>query len=143
MPPGSAYPDFSYVSFCTFCQSSRCLSSCVFGPYASVSCRRRVIRALPEPPLPVPVICGNSFYALKEEPLYDFPLNLGFDDPAPRPTRRFCISAIGIESPRAANLPLTQTCQSSEPEPVLESKPDDIISKPLNIQGLPLPSLCP
>ena len=129
MPPGSAYPDFSYDSFCTFCQSSRCLSSCVFAPSASVSRRRRVIRALPVPPLPVPVTCGNSFSALKEEPLYEFPLNLGLDDPVPRHMRRFCISAIGIESPKAVNLSLTRTCQSPEPESVPESKPDDITSK--------------
>ena len=127
MPPGSAQPDFFYNSFCTSCQSSRCPSSCVF---ASVSVpRRRVIHALPEPPMPVPVACGNSFSALKEEPLHDFPLNLGFDDPAPRPMHRFCIAAIGIESPNAANLPPARTCQPSEPEPILESKLDDIISR--------------
>ena len=27
--------------------------------------------------MPAPVICENSFSALKEEVLYDFPLNLG------------------------------------------------------------------
>ena len=129
MPPGSAQPDFFYDSFCTSCQSSRCRSSCVFASAVSVPRHRRVIRALPEPPLPVPVICGNSFSALKEEPLYEFPLNLGLDNPAPRHMRRFCISAIGIESPKAANLQLTRTCQSIKPEPVLESKPDDIISR--------------
>ena len=134
MPPGSAYPDFSYDSFCTFCQSSRCLSSCVFAPSASVSRRRRVTRALPVPPLPVPVTCGNSFSALKEEPLYEFPLNLGLDDPVPRHTRRFCISAIGIESPNAANLPLARTCQSSEPVP--ESKPDNITSRAPEHKGV-------
>ena len=68
-----------------------------------------------------PVICGNSLSALKEEPLYDFPLNLGFDNPAVRPMRRFCISAIGIESPTAANLSLTRTCQSPELAPALDS----------------------
>ena len=73
------------------------------------------MRALPKPPLPIPVVCGNSFSALKEEPLYDFPLNLGFDDPARRHMRRFCISAIGIESPKAANLQLTHTSQSIKP----------------------------
>ena len=129
MPPGSAQPDFFYDSFCTSCQSSRCRSSCVFASAVSVPRHRQVIRALPEPPLPVPVICGNSFSALKEEPLYEFPLNLGLDNPAPRHMRRFCISAIGIESPKAANLQLTRTCQSIKPEPVLESKPDDIISR--------------
>ena len=122
MPPGSAQPDFCYDSFCIFCQSSRCRSSCVFA-VASVSVprRRRVNRALPEPPMPAAVICENSFSALKEELLYDFPLNLGFDDPAPRPMRRFCISAIGIESPTAANLSLTRTYQLPEPEPALDS----------------------
>ena len=127
MPPGSAQPDFFYDSFCTFCQSSRCRSSCVFAVASGP--RRRVIRALPEPPMSAAVICENSFSALKEEPLYDFPFNLGFNDPAPRPMCHFCISAIGIESPKAANLQLTRTCQSIEPEPVLESKPDDIISR--------------
>ena len=100
-----------------------------------------------------PVVCGNSFSALNEEPLYDFPLNLGFDNPAPRPMRRFCISAIGIESPTAANLsvtrtcqlpklahaldsnlPLTCTCQSSEPVP--EKKPDNITSRAPEHKGV-------
>ena len=107
MPPGSAYPDFPYDSFCTSCQSSRWRSSCVC---ASVP-RHRVFCALPETPLPAPVVCGNPFVALKEELLYDFPLNLGLDDPVVRHIRRFCISAIGIESPKAANLPLTHMCQ--------------------------------
>ena len=150
MPPGSAHPDFFYDSFCTSCQSSRCRSSCVFAIASSVSVASaphcRVIRALLEPPLPAPVICENSFSALKEEPLYEFPLNLGFDDPAPRPMRRFCISAIGIESPTSANLSLTRTCQSPElepaldsdlpltrtcqsPKPVPKSKPDNITSR--------------
>ena len=40
--------------------------------------------------------------------------------------RLFCISAIGLESPTAANLSLTYTYQSPELEPVLESKPDNI-----------------
>ena len=93
MPPGSAQPDFSHDSFCTFCQSSVCRLYCLFSTSAP---RRRVIRAFPEPPLRPPVICENSCSALKEEPLYDFPLNLSFDDPAPRPMRRFCISAIEI-----------------------------------------------
>ena len=129
MPLGSAYPDFFYDSFCTSCQSSRCSLSCVLAVSAAPTSCRQVIRAQPEPPLPAPVICGNSFSALKEEPLYEFPLNLGIDDPVLRHMRRFCISAIGIESPKAANLPLTRMCQSLEPEPVLESKPDDVISK--------------
>ena len=131
MPPGSAQPDFLYDSFCTSCQSARFRSSCVFAVASPVSvpCHHRVIRALPEPPLPAPVICWNSFSSLKEEPLYEFPLNLGLDDPVPRHMRCFCISAIGIESPKAANLQLTHTCQSFKPELVLESKPDDIISK--------------
>ena len=86
--------------------------------------------------MPIPVVCGNPFSALKEEPLYDFPLNLGFDESAPRIMRRFCISAIGIESPKAANLPLTHTCQSSEPEPVIESKPGDIISRAPEHRGI-------
>ena len=129
MPPGGAHLDFSYDSFCTFCQSLRCHPSSVFTAASTSVPHRRVIRALPEPPLPAPVICGNSFSALKEEPLDEFPLNLGLDNPVPRHMRRFCISAIGIESPKAANLPLTRTCQSLEPEPVLESKPDNIISK--------------
>ena len=134
MLPGSAQPGCFYDSFCMSFQSSCCRSSYVFS-VTSASCRR-VIRALPEPPLPAPVICENSFSALKEEPLYDLPLNLGFDDPAPRRMRRFCISAIGIESPKAANLPWIHTCQSSEPEPGLESKTDDIISRASEHRGI-------
>ena len=122
MPPGSAQPDCFYDSFCTACQSSRCRSSCIFVSAISAPPRPQVIRALPEPSMLAPVVCGNSFSALKEEPLYDFPLNLGFDDPTPRPMRRFCILAIGIESPTAANLSLTRTCQSPELEPALDSK---------------------
>ena len=129
MPPGSAYLDFFYDSFYTSCQSSRCSLSCIFGVSSAPTSHRRVIRALPEPPLPTPVICGTSFSALKEEPLFEFPLNLGLDDPVLRHMHRCCISAIGIESPKAVTLPLTRTCQSLEPEPVLKSKPDDIISK--------------
>ena len=121
MPPGSAQPDYFYDSFCTSCQSSRCRSSCTFASVISAPRHRRVIRALPEPPMPAAVISENSLSVLKEEPLYDFPLNLGFDDPAPRPMRRFCISAIGIESPPAANLSLTRTSQSPELEPALDS----------------------
>ena len=86
--------------------------------------------------MPAAVMCENSFSALKEEPLYDFPLNLGLDDPAPCPTRRFCISAIGIESPTAANLSLTHTCQSPELEPVPESKPDNITSRAPEHKGV-------
>ena len=131
MPPGSAYPDFFYDSFCTSCQSSVCRRSCVLAVASSmsvsVSAIRRVICALPEPLMPAVVICWNSLSAFKEEPLYDFPLNLGFDDPAPRLMRRFCISAIGIELPTAANLSLTHTCHASEPVP--ESKPDNINSR--------------
>ena len=41
--------------------------------------------------------------------------------------RRFCISAIGIESSTVANLSLTHTCQLSEPVP--KSKPDNITSR--------------
>ena len=136
MPPGSAKPDLSYNSFCTFCQSSVCRRSCVFAVASSAPAfvTRRVIHAPPEPLMPVPIVRGNSFSALKEEPLCDFPLNLGFNDPAPRPTRRFCISAIGIESPNAANLPLTRTCQSSEPVP--ESKPDNITSRAPKHKGV-------
>ena len=48
-------------------------------------------------------------------------MNLGFDDPAVCPMRRFCISAIGIESPTAANLSLTRMCLSFELEPALDS----------------------
>ena len=133
MPPGSAQPDFLFNAFCTSCQYSRCRSSCVFATSASVSAPaplcRRVIRTLPEPPVLAPVFCGNSFSALKAQPLYDFPFNLGLDDPASPHMRRFCISAIGIQSPEAANLQLTRTCQSFEPEPVLETKLDDIIVK--------------
>ena len=129
MPPGSAQPDFCSYSFCTSCQSSRCHSCCVFTSSVSTPRRPRVIHALQEPSMPAAVICENSFFALKEELPYDFPLNLDVDDPVPRPIRCFCISAIGIESPKAANLSLTHTCQSSEPEPVLESKPDDIMSR--------------
>ena len=153
MPPGSAQPDFFYDSFCTSCQSSRCRSSCVFASAVSVPSHPQVIRALPEPPMLAPVVCGNSFSALKEEPLYDFPLNLGFDNPAQRPMRRFCISALGIESPTAANpsltrmcqlpklapaldsnLPLTRTCQSSEPVP--ENKPHNITSRAPEHKGV-------
>ena len=74
MPPWSAQPDFFIFSFCTFCQSSRCRSSCTFAVTYSVSapCCRRIICALPEPPLPAPVICWNSFSALKEDPLLNF-----------------------------------------------------------------------
>ena len=79
--------------------------------------------------MPAAVICENSFSALNEEPLYDCPLTLGLDDPVPRHMRRFCISAIGIGSPKAVNLSLTRMCQSPEPESVPESKPDDITSK--------------
>ena len=98
MPPGSAQPDFSYDSFCTFCQCSVCRRSCVFAVASRISfppcCR--VIHALLVPPLPASVVCENSFFALKEELLYDFPLDLGLDDPVLRPMHRFCISAIGI-----------------------------------------------
>ena len=70
MPPVSAQPDFLFNSFCTSCQSSRCRSSCVFATSASVSApappRRQVICTLPEPPMLAPVVCGNSFSALKE-----------------------------------------------------------------------------
>ena len=110
--------------------------------------------------MPTAVICENSFSALKEEPLYDFPLNLGFDDPAPRPMRRFCISAIGIESPTAANLSLTRTCQLPELEPALESdlpltrtcqssepvpkrKPDNITSRAPEHKGVGFPKYPP
>ena len=134
MPPGSAQPGCFYNSFCMSCQSPCCRSSCVFS--VTSASRRRVIHALPEPPFPASVICGNSFSALQEEPLYDFPLNLGFDDPGRRRICRFCISAIAIESPKAANLPWIQTCQCSEPEPVLESKPDDIISRASEHRGI-------
>ena len=153
MPPGSAQPDFFYDSFCTSCQSSCCRSSCVLASAVSVPSRRQVIRALPEPPMLAPVVCGNSFSALKEEPLYDFPLNLSFENPAVRPMRRFCISTIGIESPTAANLSLTRTCQSPElapaldsnlpltrtcqsSEPVPENKPDNITSKAPKHKGV-------
>ena len=118
----------------------------------SVPPHRQVIRALPEPPILAPDVCWNSFSALKEEPLYHFPLNLGFDNPAPRPIRRFCISAIGIESPTASNLSLTRTCQSPElapaldsnlpltrtcqsSEPVPENKPDNITSRASEHKG--------
>ena len=86
--------------------------------------------------MPAVVMCENSFFALKEELLHDFPLTLDLDDPVPRPIRRFCISAIGIESPKAANLLLTHTCQLSEPEPVLESEPDHIISRAPKHRGI-------
>ena len=137
MPPGSAQPDLLFNSFCNSCQFSRCRSSCVFATSITVSApappRRRVTHALPEPSMLAPVVCDNSFSAFKEEPLYNFPLDVGLNNPAPRCVRRFCISAIGIESPKAANLQLT--CQSFEPEPVLESKPDDIISKAPEHEG--------
>ena len=145
MPPGSAQPDSLYDSFCTFCQSSHCHSSYIFATSASVSAppRPRVIRALPETPMLAPVVYGNSFSALKEEPLYDFPFNLGFDNPAPRPMRRFCILAMGIESPTATSLSLTRTCQSSEPEPVLGSKHDDIISRAPEHKGTTFTKVSP
>ena len=76
---------------------------------------------MPEPPITAAVICYNSFSALQEEQLYDFPLNLGFDDPAPRLMRRLCVSTIGIESPTATNLSMTHTCQSPELEPAIHS----------------------
>ena len=129
MPPGSAQPDFFYNSLCTFCQFSRCRSSCVFAICSSTPPRRRVIRALPEPCMPAPVMCGNSCSTVKEEPLYEFPLNLGLDDYVLPHMYCFCISAIAIESPKAAHLPPTRTRQSSEPEPVLDSNLDKIISK--------------
>ena len=67
--------------------------------------------------------------------------------------RRFCISAIGIESPTAANLSLTHTCQSPELEsaldsnlplictcqsfePVPENKPDNITLRVPEHQGV-------
>ena len=132
IPPSSAQRDF-FDPFCTFCQSSVCPRSCVFAVASSTSvsaaATRRVIRALPKPPMPAPITCGNSFSAFKEELLYDFRLNLVFDNPTPRPMYRLCISAIAIKSPKAANLPRTHTCQSFEPEPVPESKPDNITSR--------------
>ena len=84
--------------------------------------------------MPTPVICRNSFSTLKDEPLYESRLNLGLDNPVPRPMRRFCISAVGIESPTTANLPLTRTCQSSEPAP--ECKCDNITSKAPKHKGV-------
>ena len=94
MLPGCAQPDF-FDSFCTFCPSSVCHRSCVLAVASSgsvsVSATHRVVQALPEPPMPARVIWGNSFSALKKEPLYDFPLNLGFDNPALHPVCRFCI----------------------------------------------------
>ena len=134
MPPGSAQPHVFYNSFCTTCQSSRCRSSCVFASAVSVPSRPQVICALLEPPMLAPVVCGNSFSALKEEPLYDFPLNLGFDNPAPRLMRRFGISGIGIESPTATNPSLTRTCQSSKPVP--ENKHDNITSRAYEHKGV-------
>ena len=132
IPPSSAQRDF-FDPFCTFCQSSVCPRSWVFAVASSTSvsaaATRRVIRALPKPPMPAPITCGNSFSAFKEELLYDFRLNLVFDNPTPRPMYRLCISAIAIKSPKAANLPRTHTCQSFEPEPVPESKPDNITSR--------------
>ena len=136
MPPGIAQPDFFYDCFGIFCLSSRCRSSCAFAVSSSASAPPcpRVIRALPEPPFPATVMCENSFSALKEEPLYDFPWNLGFDDPALRPMCCFCILAIGIESPKVANLTLTRTCQSSEPVP--QNKPDNITSRAPERKGV-------
>ena len=129
-PPESAQPDFLYDSFCTFSQSSVWHYSSVFAVASStsvsVSVHHQVIRAVLELSMLAPIICGNSCSALKEEPLYDFPLNFGRDDPALCPMRCFCISAIGIESLKAANLPLIY--QSCEPELVPVSKPDNIIS---------------
>ena len=124
-----------------------------FAVCSSAPPRCRVICALPEPSMPAAAICENAFSALKEELLYDFPLNLGFDDSAPHPMRRFCISAIGIESPTAANMSLIHTCQSPElepaldsdvplthtcpsSEPVLESKPNNITSRAPEHKGV-------
>ena len=84
MPPGGAQPDSFNDSFCTVCQSYRCHSSCVFA-VCSLAPPRPVICALPGPPVPAAVICENSVSALIEEPLYHFPLNLSFNDPATRP----------------------------------------------------------
>ena len=119
MPPGSAHLDFFDNSFCTSCRSPRCSPSCVFTSSVSVPCPQ-VIRGLPEPLMSAPVICGNSFSALKEEPLFEMGINLGLDDPLPRHMRRFCISAIGIEPPTAARLSLICMCQSTELEPALD-----------------------
>ena len=119
MPPGSVKSVLFYDSFRTSCQSYRCCSSCVFA-VASATCHR-VICALTQPPLSAPVICENSVSARKKQQLYEFPLNLSLDDSVLCPMRRFCVSAIGIESPKAANMPLTSTCHSPKPEPVLDS----------------------
>ena len=101
MPPESAQPDFFYDTFCTFYQASVERRSCVFsgsGPCSRVTC------ALLKPLMPGLLICGNSYSALKQEPLYNFHLHLGLDNSAPCPMRSFCIAAIGIGSPIAANL---------------------------------------
>ena len=119
MPPGSVKSVLFYDSFGTSCQSYHCCSSCVFA-VASATCHR-VICALTEPPLSAPVIRENSVSPCKTQRLYEFPLNLGLDDSVLCPMRSFCISAIGIESPKAANMPLTSTCHSPKPEPVLDS----------------------
>ena len=66
MPLGSAKPDSFCDSFGTVCQSSRCRSCCVFAICSPAPPRRRVIRALPEPPMPAAVISENSLSALKE-----------------------------------------------------------------------------
>ena len=94
---------------------------------------------MPEPPITAAVICENSISALQEEQLYDFPLNVGFDDPAARLMRRLCVSTIGIESPELepafhSDLPLTSMCQSSKPVP--ESKTDNITSRAPEHKGV-------
>ena len=61
----------------------------------------RVIRHTPEPPMPAPVPCVNSFALLSQESLYDSPLDLGLSVEALAlasvlRARRHCISSAGI-----------------------------------------------
>ena len=73
-----------------------------------------------------PSAYSNYLGAFKEEPLNEFLLNPGLDNPATCPMCRFSISAIEIESPIATNLSLTRMCQLCKTEPVPESKSDNI-----------------
>lgn len=140
MPLGSAKPDCFYDTFFTFCQSSRCRSSGIFAIAAPVSAPRcQVIHTLLEPLQPTPLIYGNSFCALKQQPLYDFPLNLALHDPALHPMCHYCISDIGIDLPKAAKRILTRTCQSPE----TESNLDHIISRALACTGTTMTKALP
>ena len=68
---------------------------------------------MPEPS----ILSVNVFSVLKDEPLYDIPLNLNISAPVSHPERRFCISAVAIESPNAQLEP------APEPETVISKTP--------------------